>query len=123
MTQAVLEGVAFAFPRLLRVLNRCRDRHERAFAVGGGAKSDVWLTILASVLDRPARPLRRGGCRGGVRRRAARHGGPSGRRSPGPLMPPPRVERTMAPDPTLVGAYAERYERYRTLYPLARAAG
>ena len=53
MTQAVLEGVAFAFRDCLRVLNDAGTDMSRAFAVGGGAKSDVWLTILASVLDRP----------------------------------------------------------------------
>ena len=122
MTQAVLEGVAFAFRDCLRVLNDAGTDMSRAFAVGGGAKSDVWLTILASVLDRPldlSAEADVGAAFGAARLAMAAHLGGD----PVALMPPPRVERTMAPDPTLVGAYAERYERYRTLYPLARAAG
>ena len=53
MTQAVLEGVAYAFKDNQAALKQAGTDFESAFVVGGGAKSEVWLTILASVLERP----------------------------------------------------------------------
>ena len=122
MTQAVLDGVAFAFRDCLRVLNEAGTDMTRAFAVGGGANSDVWLTIMASVLDRPldlSAESEVGAAFGAARLGMAAHQGGDA----AALMPPPRVERSVEPDRRLVGAYAEHYARYRTLYPLARAAG
>ena len=121
LTQAVLEGVAFAVRDCLRVLNEAGTDFTRAFAVGGGANSPVWLSILASALDRPldvSAEADVGAALGAARLAiAAVRGG-----DPAAVMPPPPVARTVEPDPRLVGAYAERYERYRALYPLARAA-
>ena len=122
VTQAVLEGVAFAFRDCLRVLNDAGTDMSRAFAVGGGANSDAWLTIMASVLDRPldlSAEAEVGAAFGAARLAMAAHRGGD----PAAQMPPPRVERSVDPDPRLVTAYAERYGRYRELYPLARAAG
>ena len=121
MTQAVLEGVAFAFRDCLRVLHDAGTDLTRAFAVGGGARSDVWLTILASVLDRPldvSAEADVGAAFGAARLAMAAHFGGDAAR----LMPPPAVERSIEPDRRLVGLYADRYERYRALYPLAKAA-
>ena len=121
MTQAVLEGVAFAFRDCLRVLHDAGTDLTRAFAVGGGARSDVWLSILASVLDRPldvSAEADVGAAFGAARLAMAAHFGGDAAR----LMPPPAVERSIEPDRRLVGPYAERYERYRALYPLAKAA-
>ncbi|WP_246734236.1 FGGY-family carbohydrate kinase, partial [Oharaeibacter diazotrophicus] len=53
LTQAVLEGVAFAFRDCLGALNDAGTDVARAFAVGGGSRSAAWLAILAAVLDRP----------------------------------------------------------------------
>ncbi len=121
VTQAVLEGVAFAFRDCLRVLHDAGTDISRAFAVGGGANSEVWLSILASVLDRPldlSAEADVGAAFGAARlAMAAQCGG-----DPKSMMRPPRVERSVEPDRRLVDAYAERYARYRALYPLARAA-
>jgi xylulokinase len=120
LTQAVLEGVAFAFRDCLRVLGDAGTDITRAFAVGGGANSPVWLAILASVLDRPldvAAAADVGAALGAARlAMAARWGG-----DPAGLMPPPPVDRVIEPDPALVSGYAERYARYRALYPMAKA--
>ncbi len=120
LTQAVLEGVAFAFRDCLRVLEDAGTGVARMFVVGGGSNSAVWLAILASVLDRPldlAAEADVGAAFGAARLgMAAAIGG-----DPVALMPPPPVRRAVEPDGRLVAAYAERYDRYRTLYPLARA--
>lgn len=121
MTQAVLEGVAFAFRDCLRVLHDAGTDMTRAFAVGGGANSAAWLKILASVLDRPldvSAEADVGAAFGAARLAMAAHLAGD----PVRLMPPPAVERSVEPDPRLVEAYAERYARYRALYPLAKAA-
>ncbi|SEO78136.1 xylulokinase [Propionispora vibrioides] len=50
LTQAVLEGVAFAFRDVVEVLRSMGIEFKRAKIVGGGAQSELWLQILASVL-------------------------------------------------------------------------
>lgn len=122
LTQAVLEGVAFAFRDCMRVLGDAGTAVTRAFAVGGGANSMLWLRIMASVLDRPldvGEEADVGAALGAARLgMAAALGG-----DPVAYMPPPRIAATVDPDPALVPRYAEAYERYRALYPLAKAAG
>jgi len=116
LTQAVLEGVGFAFRDCLRVLNDAGTRVERAFAVGGGSNSPVWLAIMASILDRPldvSAAADVGAAYGAARLGMAAF---SESRDPASLMPPPSIERTVEPDPALARAYAERYGRYRALY-------
>lgn len=118
LTQAVLEGVAFAFRDCLRVLGDAGTAVSRAFVVGGGTHSMLWLKIMASVLDRPldlGNEADVGASLGAARlgMAAARSGDPAR------FMQPPRIETTVDPDPALVPRYAETYERYRLLYPLA----
>ena len=122
LTQAVLEGVAFAFRDCLRVLQDAGTAVERAFAVGGGANSPVWLSIMASVLDRPLDVSAAADV--GAAYGAARLGQAAATeaRDPAALMPPPPVLRTVEPDPALAAAYAERYARYRALYPASAHA-
>jgi xylulokinase len=49
LTRAVLEGVAFSLRDTLEVMKPLASL-ETALAVGGGAKSDVWLGIVANAL-------------------------------------------------------------------------
>jgi xylulokinase len=52
--RAVLEGVAFAAARHLRIMEKAADhRIERVIASGGGAKTSLWLKIKASVYGVP----------------------------------------------------------------------
>jgi xylulokinase len=119
LTQAVLEGVAFAFRDCLDVLREAGTEIARAAAVGGGARSRLWLQILANVLERPIDlpPDRDFGAAFGAARlgMAAAHGG-----DPVSFMPPPRFEATIDPQPKLVSQYAESYARYRASYPATR---
>ena len=48
-----MEGVAYAFADCQRVLKDAGTDFAAALAVGGGARSETWLRIVASVLDRP----------------------------------------------------------------------
>ena len=52
--RAVMEGVAFAATRHIRIMERATGvRLERVVASGGGAKADLWLRIKASAYGRP----------------------------------------------------------------------
>lgn len=51
MTQAVLEGVAFAFRDMLEIAKKLGIKPERTKICGGGAKSRLWIKILANVLN------------------------------------------------------------------------
>ncbi|ODN71875.1 Xylulose kinase [Methylobrevis pamukkalensis] len=121
MTQAVLEGVAFAFRDCLRVLSDAGSRVERAAAIGGGSRSPVWLQIMANVLGIPL-DLPKDGDFGGAFG-AARLGliaatGADYRE----IATPPPTERVIEPDPALAAAYDDSYARYRALYPAIKEA-
>jgi xylulokinase len=118
LTQAVLEGVAFAFRDCLHVLRDAGTDIRRAAAVGGGARSRVWLAILANVLARPldVPPANEFGAALGAARLAMVAAGGDAASS----MQSPDFETTIEPDPTLVGRYAQAYERYRAIYPSTR---
>ena len=53
MIHSVIEGVSFALKENLDALESCGQHLDSLWAVGGGAKSDYWLSLLATVMDRP----------------------------------------------------------------------
>src|SRR5690606_16728633 len=53
LTHAVLDGVAFAFRDSLEALKAAGTNVDRVTAVGGGSRSTLWLSILATVLGVP----------------------------------------------------------------------
>jgi xylulokinase len=55
MTRAVLEGVAFNLYTGLRAFLETGASIERVDAIGGGAKSDVWLQLMADIWGVPVR--------------------------------------------------------------------
>jgi xylulokinase len=120
LTQAVLEGVAYAFADCQRVLADAGTDFASALAVGGGARSETWLKIIASVLDRPlelAADSDVGAALGAARLAICAAEGAS----PAEVCAPPEIVRTIEPDPALVARYREGYARYRALYPALRA--
>jgi xylulokinase len=50
MTQAVLEGVAFAIRDCFEVAKACGVKTDNSKICGGGAKSELWKRIIANVL-------------------------------------------------------------------------
>ena len=121
MTQAVLEGVAYAFRDCLRALNDAGTDLDAAYAVGGGAQSRLWLRILASVLDRPLlvpADSSVGGAFGAARLGMAAATG----RDPVEICTPVPVSEEIAPEPALVSQYTEGYATYRALYPAIKQA-
>ena len=120
LTQAVLEGVAYAFADCQRVLKDAGTDFASALAVGGGARSDAWLGIIASVLDRPleiAADSDVGAALGAARLAICAAEGAD----PAEVCAAPEILRVIEPDPALVPRYREGYARYRALYPALRA--
>ncbi|ADO69860.1 xylulokinase [Stigmatella aurantiaca] len=116
LTQAVLEGVAFAFADCLRVLSDAGTEIVRASAVGGGSRSHLWLKILASVLDRPLDVHAEGDFGGAFG--AARLGRLAATdENPLAVAVPPPVAQVVEPEASWVPQYAEAYARWRELYP------
>ena len=119
LTRAVMEGVGYAFGDCLAALNGAGTIVERAFAVGGGARSRLWLRILASVLRIPFDIPQDGDY--GAAFGAARLGLCAARGAdPVQVCARPPVAEVIEPDPDLVVAYDEGYLRYRALYPAIR---
>lgn len=116
LTQAVLEGVSFAFKDCLDALSTAGTRLTQADVIGGGSRSRFWIAVLASVLGIPLNRVEdgeRGGAFGAARlARMAATG-----ESPAEICLPPRRIETIEPDPVLQQAYAERHALYKALYP------
>lgn len=113
MTQAVLEGVAFAVRDGKCALEAGDAPIAEATVIGGGARSDLWLSILADVLAIPLRRYRRsesGPAFGAARlaRLAC-----TGEDPAAICAPPPGRADLFSPEPARAAVYMERYEAWR----------
>ena len=124
LVRAVLEGVAFGLRDCLDLLVATGAGADRGRASGGGARSDLWLRIVASALGLP---LERTAADEGAAFGAALLGGVAGgvwRDTAEAVGAAVRVTGTVEPDPEWTARYAELIETYRGLYPaLHRDAG
>lgn len=117
MTQAVLEGVAFAIRDSYEIARSLGIDIERTNMCGGGAKSPLWRKILANILDLKVDILttEEGPALGGAMLAAVACGiYPSVEAVADKVV---KVKETVEPDPELVKLYDERYEIYKSLYP------
>ena len=121
LTQAVLEGVAFAIRDNLAALHAAGTELTRVTAVGGGSRSLYWLKILATVLDMPIDLPAEGdfGAAFGAARLAliAASGA-----DPLQICTPPATQTTIEPEQQHRAAYAAAYARYCRLYPALKGA-
>ena len=119
LTQAVMEGVAFALRDSFEALSATGADLETILAVGGGARSRFWLETLATLLDRPlSRPAagELGAASGAARLAICAATGAA----PEEVMTPPEIADVIEPRRAFTEAYTERYERYRIAYPAVR---
>jgi xylulokinase len=123
LVRAVLEGVAYGLRDSLDLLAELGVEPQRARVSGGGARSELWLRILASVLELPLeRPVVEEGAAYG----AALLGGVAGGVWPdvhAAVAACVRVRGEVEPEPGWVAAYADGRERFRALYPALRSVG
>lgn len=121
LAQAVMEGVAFAFADCADALSAAGTNIGRLVAVGGGARSALWLRLIATVLDREiAVPADGdyGGALGAARLGLCAATGAA----PAEVMAPPPIARVVTPDAALRPAYLHQLSRYRALYPAIEEA-
>lgn len=111
-----MEGVAFALKDCLGALRNAGTSIDMADVIGGGARSPLWLSILANVLDLPLSQVAGAEISGAFG--AARLGrlAVTGE-DPRDLCRRPQRATTIGPDAALRDGYAAAYARYRKLYP------
>jgi xylulokinase len=117
LVRAVLEGVAYALRDCLELLRDLGVEPTVGRVSGGGARSDLWLKIVASVLGVPLERMENedgsafgaallGGVRSGVFGSVQEA-----------VAACVRARETIEPDPAWSAAYESGYERFRALYP------
>ena len=116
MTEMILEGVAYAFKDNQAALKQAGTDFDAAFVVGGGARSEVWLKIIATVLDRPLL-LPKGSDLGAAFGAARLALCAAENEDPEQICYMPEIDRVIEPIPALQEQYQQNYERYRALYP------
>ncbi|MFL5861502.1 MAG: xylulokinase [Solirubrobacteraceae bacterium] len=117
LARAVLEGVAYALRDGLDLIAATGERPEVARVSGGGARSELWLRILASVLELP---IERTESQAGAAYGAAILGGVAAGVFPDARSAAQAGVRTtgqIEPEPAWVERYAAGRPRYRALYP------
>lgn len=120
LTQAVLEGVAFAFADCLNALKAAGTEPGEIFAVGGGSRSKTWLQILADTLGIPL-SIPAAGDFGGAFGAARLAICASTGANPSEVCTPPASDETISPNPDLRQAYQDSYHRYRAAYPALKS--
>ncbi|MCV9946683.1 MULTISPECIES: xylulokinase [unclassified Rhizobium] len=120
LTQAVLEGVAFAIRDNLEALRSAGTGISRVTAIGGGSRSRYWLASIATALGVPVDLPADGDF--GAAFGAARLGliAATGA-DPIAVCTPPVTAGTIEPVASLSGAYEDAYTRYRALYPAIKS--
>ena len=117
--RAVLEGVAFALADGLDALEASGDRIPTMTAIGGGARSRLWLQTIANILQRTLTTIRGSeiGPALGAARLAilAREGG-----DPRLVCQPPETAETFVPVAGPTGDMAHRRTVFQAAYPALR---
>jgi xylulokinase len=121
LVRAVLEGVAFALRDSLELICELGGTPELGRVSGGGARSELWLQIVASVLELP---LQRVAVDEGAAFGAAILGGVAAGVWPdvhaavaATVKPRDRID----PVPAWVEAYRDQRDRFTALYPALRS--
>ena len=120
LVRAVLEGVAFGLRDSLDLIAQLPAKVELARVSGGGARSDLWLRIVASVLELP---LERVVVDEGAAFGAALLGGVAAGVWPdvhGAVAATVEPRERIDPVPEWVEVYREQRARFQALYPALR---
>ena len=121
LARAVLEGVAYGLRDCLELLRGVGVEARVGRVSGGGARGELWLEIVASVLGLP---LERTAAEEGAAYGAALLGGVAAgvfADAHEAVAACVRVRDSIEPNPEWQGAYDDGYARFRALYPALRA--
>lgn len=120
LTQAVLEGVAFAIRDSLEVARSLGIPVKQSKICGGGAKSGLWKTIMANVLNiRLEIPeSEQGPGMGGAMLAMVACGlYPTVEAACAKLV---HTAGTVSPDPEIASRYEKRYQQFKKIYPAVK---
>ncbi|WP_343337903.1 Xylulose kinase [Terrisporobacter petrolearius] len=120
MTQAVLEGVAFALRDSLEVAKSLGINIERTKICGGGAKSPLWKKIISNVLNLKVDMIEseEGPALGGaILAAVACNEFESIEDAVNKLV---KVTETIEPEKELVEKYENRYNKFKKIYPTVK---
>ena len=119
MTQAMLEGVAFALRDSVEIARSLGLAIPRSTLCGGGSKSPLWRTMLANVLGMPLDlPVTEQGPGYGAALLAMSACGAGSAAELSRKML--HVKETVEPDPALTALYNARYAEFRQIYPACK---
>ena len=120
LVQAVLEGVAFAIRDSVEVARSLGIEISTSKVCGGGAKSPLWKTILANVLNIALQcpQSEQGPGMGGAMLAMAACGEYASVREACDRIV--HVASTVNPDPILAAKYEKRYQQFRKIYPACK---
>jgi xylulokinase len=120
LVRAVLEGVAYGLRDCLEVLRGLGVRPTVGRVSGGGARSDLWLKIVASALGVPLERMENeeGSAFGAALLGGVREGVFGSVQEA--VEACVRARETIDPDPAWADVYDSGYERFRALYPALR---
>jgi xylulokinase len=118
--RAVLEGVAYGLRDSLELLRELGVEPERGRASGGGARSHLWLEIVASALGLPLEltAVEEGSAFGAALLAGVAVGAFADAREA--VAACVGVRETVEPRLEWARAYGEGYARFRALYPALR---
>lgn len=120
MTQAVLEGVAFALRDSLEVAKSLGIDLKRTKICGGGAKSPLWKKIIANVLNLKVDVIEseEGPAMGGAMLAAVACGEYASVEEIAQKVV--KIIDTVEPEPELVAKYEARYAQFKEIYPTCK---
>ena len=121
MTQAMLEGVAFAIRDSFEVARSLGVDIPRSNICGGGSKSKLWRVIVANVLGIPLDMVateQGPGYGAAILSMVATGKFPTVQAACDTLV---SVADTLEPDPEITARYEERYQQFRQIYPAMKS--
>ena len=121
MTQAVLEGVAFALRDSFEVAKSLGIKIERTKICGGGAKSTLWKKIIANVLNIKVDVIKseEGPALGGAMLAAVACGEYESVEDAAEKIV--KVVDTIEPEPGLAEKYDRKYQIFKEIYPQCKS--
>ena len=117
MVQAVLEGLAFALKDVVNTMKKSGIEISCSKITGGGTKSELWMEIIANVLNMPLKKLntKEGAAYGiALLTISSCDENSSLEKLVNDNL---QIEKTIYPSDELVTLYAEKYKQYNKIYP------
>lgn len=120
MTQAVLEGVAFALRDSLEVAKSLGIKIERTKICGGGARSPLWKKMIANIMNLKVDVIEseEGPAMGGAMLAAVACGEYANVEEAAAKIV--KVIDTVEPEEALAAKYEARYQQFRKIYPACK---